>query len=60
MLEYRKESLFEYPDGSLNMETNGVYESIALVRDGFVADNTIQIVKDMTIYSSDFFIHLII
>lgn len=55
MLEYRKESLFEYPDGSLNMETNGVYESSALVRDGFVADNTIQIVKDMTIYSSDFF-----
>ncbi len=55
MLEHREKIPFEYPDGTLNMETNGVYESMPLMEAGFVPDNTIQVVEDMTIYSSDFF-----
>lgn len=55
MLEYRKKFPFEYPDGSLNMETNGVYESISLMKGGFVPDNTIQVADNMTIYPSEFF-----
>lgn len=55
MLECRKHIPFEYPDGTLNMETNGVYESMPLMEAGFVPDNTIQVIDGMTIYSSDFF-----
>lgn len=55
MLDYRKDILFEYSDGRLNLESSGSYESCPLLEDGFVPDNTIQIVDGMTIYSSDFF-----
>ncbi len=55
MLDYRKGFPFEYPDGSLIMESSGSYESCPLIEDGFVPDNTIQVVDGMTIYSSDFF-----
>lgn len=55
MMELRKKTGMVYEDGTINMESSGFYESMPLMEEGFVPDNTVQIVKDMTIYSSDFF-----
>ena len=55
MLELRKKTGMLYVDGTVNMETNGFYESMPLVEAGFLPNNKVQVVEGMTIYSSDFF-----
>lgn len=55
MLEERKKSPFEYPDGKLNLESSGCYETLPLLEQGFLPNNSVQEIHDMTIYSSDFF-----
>ena len=46
---------FERTDGSLNMESSGSYETIPFIENGFIPNNTVQIINEMTVYSSDFF-----
>lgn len=55
ILEYRRNIRFKYDDTSLNLDTCGVYESKPFIDDGFRADNTVQRLNDMTVFSSDFF-----
>lgn len=55
MIRKRRRCVFEYKDGTLNLESSGSYESLPLLKQGFVPDNKIQCVHDMTIYPSDFF-----
>lgn len=55
ILKYRLGFEFEYANGDLNLESSGSYETIPMIEEGFVPNNTIQSVMDMTIYSSDFF-----
>ena len=55
MLDYRLEFPFVYEDGTLNLETNGLYETIPFVRHGMRIDNTLQIVNDMTVYPASVF-----
>lgn len=55
MLEYRKEIAFLYEDGSVNMESSGTYESLPFITEGFRPDNSLQVIKDMTIYPSEVF-----
>jgi hypothetical protein len=55
MLDYRKDVLFEREDGTLNLESSGSYETKPLLEHGFVPDNTIQVINNLTILTSDFF-----
>lgn len=55
MLEVRRQSVFELPDATLNLESSGSYDSLPLIKLGFIPDNTMQVVRDMTVYPSDFF-----
>lgn len=55
MLEYRKNILFKYNDGTLNLETNGLYETIPFIKLGMRIDNSIQRINGMTVFSSDYF-----
>lgn len=55
LLEERENISFIRGDGSLNLETCGVYETRPFVREGMHVDNQIQTVKGMTVYSSDYF-----
>ncbi len=55
MLEKRKYCVFEYPNGKLNLESSGSYETRPLLERGFLPDNRVQVISNMTIYSSDFF-----
>lgn len=55
MLEERKKCMFEYPDGKLNLESSGCYETLPLLEQGFLPNNRTQEINGMTIYSSDFF-----
>lgn len=55
MLGLRKKIGMLYADGTINMETNGFYESLPLLEAGFLPNNRVQVVEGMTIYSSDFF-----
>lgn len=55
MLEYRGNVKFKYDDGTLNLETNGVYETVPFIRMGMHPDNSVQRVNGATIFSSDFF-----
>lgn len=52
LLEYRKNDLFIREDGSLNMDTNGLYETIPFVRKGMKIENSIQNIANVTIYPS--------
>lgn len=60
MLDYRANIQFKYEDGTLNLNTCGVYETQPFVNLGMKVDNTTQRINDMTVFSSDFFIHMII
>ena len=60
ILKERLSVPFEYEDGSLNLESSGYYESKPLLSHGFKPNNTVQVIDGMTVYSSDFFIRLII
>ena len=55
MLDYRLKHPFVLEDGTLNTETNGLYETIPFVRHGMRIDNTLQIVNDMTVYPANVF-----
>ncbi len=50
MIEYRKQFLFIEKDGSLNIETNGIYETIPFLNFGFFPNNSIQKICDVIIY----------
>ena len=52
MIEYRDSFHFELPDGSLNVETNGLYETIPFLVNGFKPCNELQEVAGVTIYPS--------
>ena len=55
ILEYRRGIHFIMEDGSLNMETNGMYETMVFVKAGMRVDNTLQRVENVTIYPSGVF-----
>ncbi len=55
MLDYRTGFPFVYEDGTLNVETNGVYETTPFVRRGYRVDNTLQIINDMTVLPASVF-----
>ena len=48
-------ALVKYEDGTLNLNTCGVYETQPFVNLGMKVDNTTQRINDMTVFSSDFF-----
>lgn len=52
LLQYREQFHFVLDDGSLNTETNGVYETIPFMRRGFNPNNMLQTVGGVTIYPS--------
>lgn len=55
MLDYRLNFPFILGDGSLNMETNGLYETIPFIKRGMRIDNSLQIINHMTIYPASVF-----
>ena len=55
MLQYRKKFHFINQDGSLNMDTNGIYETIPFIEHGMRIDNTIQVINGTTVYPSSVF-----
>lgn len=55
MLDYRLKFSFIMSDGSLNIETNGLYETMPFIRHGMRIDNTLQIINDMTVYPASVF-----
>ena len=55
MLEYRENIPFKYDDGTMNLETNGVYETMPFMQLGMRVDNSVQRINGMTVFSSDFF-----
>lgn len=52
LLEYRSGFHFVMEDGSLNMETNGMYETRVFIESGMQVDNTLQRVGNVTVYPS--------
>lgn len=50
MLDYRDQFHFVLEDGSLNMETNGVYETKPFLEAGFKPNNHLQTVGNVTVY----------
>ena len=48
MLDYRLKYPFILEDGTQNIETNGLYETMPFIRHGMRIDNTLQINNDMT------------
>ncbi len=55
MLDYRAGFSFVHDDGTLNIETNGLYETIPFLKRGYRVDNTLQIINDMTVYPASVF-----
>ena len=55
MLDYRLKYPFILEDGTQNIETNGLYETIPFIRHGMRVDNTLQIINDMTVYPASVF-----
>ena len=55
MLDYRLKYPFIYDDGTLNIETNGFYETVPFLNHGMRIDNTLQIVNGMTVYPTVYF-----
>lgn len=52
LIDYRDSFSFVRPDGSVNTETNGMYETAFFSKHGFIPDNSLQIINDITIYPS--------
>ena len=50
IIDYRDEFDFINMDGSLNIETNGVYETTMFIKYGFIPDSTYQIVNGISVY----------
>lgn len=55
MLDYRLGFPFVMSDGSLNIETNGLYETKPFIRHGMRIDNTLQVINDMTVFPASVF-----
>ena len=55
LLEERLKIPFVRSDGSLNLESSRAYETLPFIERGYVPDNSVQIIEDMTVYSWDFF-----
>ncbi len=55
LLEAREGISFVREDGSLNLETCGVYETRPFIEMGMHVNNRVQTVNGMTVYSSDYF-----
>lgn len=55
LLEYRVGVDFILEDGSINIDTNGIYETIPFMKRGMRIDNTLQNIADVTIYPSSVF-----
>ncbi len=55
MLAYRANIPFVYADGTMNLETCGVYETQPFIKHGLVINNSVQRINDMTVFPSDFF-----
>lgn len=52
MLDYREWFHFVLEDGSLNAETNGMYETMSFLKAGFKPNNTLQTIEGVTVYPS--------
>lgn len=52
LIEYRDTIPFKMSDGTLNIETNGMYETAFFSRLGYKPNNRLQIIDDVTIYPS--------
>lgn len=50
MIDYRDQYHFVLNDGSFNIETNGMYETIPFLLEGFKPNSTLQVIKGVTIY----------
>lgn len=55
LLDHRLKYPFVFEDGTENLETNGLYETVPFIRHGMCIDNTLQIVNDMTVYPANVF-----
>lgn len=55
MLDYRLKFPFVMSDGSLNIETNGLYETKPFIRHGMRIDNTLQMINDMAVFPASVF-----
>lgn len=55
LLDFRKDVPFVLPDGNLNMETCGYFETRPLMDKGLVVENLTQRIGELTVYSSEFF-----
>lgn len=55
LLKAREGVSFIREDGSLNLETCGVYETKPLMEEGMWVNNQVQTIGGMTVYSSDYF-----
>lgn len=55
MLDYRRRFHFVLEDGSMNMETNGIYETIPFIRHGMKIDGSLQCINGVTVYPSSVF-----
>lgn len=55
ILDYREQFHFVLEDGTLNMETNGMYETKVFLEEGFKPNNCLQSVGNVTVYP--FYIH---
>lgn len=55
MLEYRKKFHFTIEGGSLNMETNGFYETVPFIKHGMRVDGSLQYINGMTVYPAQAF-----
>ncbi|MBD5529266.1 MAG: hypothetical protein HDR02_12815 [Lachnospiraceae bacterium] len=52
LIEYRNKVPFILNDGTLNVETNGVYETKPFLDEGFKPNNSLQTVGNVTVYPS--------
>ncbi len=55
LIEARENVSFIREDGSLNLETCGIYETQPFIKEGMRVNNQVQTVCGMTVYSSDYF-----
>ncbi len=52
IIDYREQFHFVLEDGSLNMETNGIYETRPFLKEGFKPNNHLQYIGNVTVYPS--------
>ena len=55
LLLHRGNIPFIYEDGSMNLETCGVYETKPFIAHGMKVNNTTQRINNVTVFASDFF-----